>query len=708
MLAAVSMFYFQAVPFKMLPYDNKSELQVVIDMPEGTDSIVTANLAYRLGDQLKRVPEVEAFQTYVGTASPFNFNGLVRHYFMRQSPWQGDIAVQLLDKKQRKRSSHEIATEVREALTPIAYAMGARLTVAEAPPGPPVLAPVVVELYGPTAEIRRKVASDLMGMFYRTPNMADVNTFMETPHDEVVFEVDRLRASMFGLSVEDINREVTMSMGGFEVGPVKLVHELEQTVIILQVPLQMRANLGNLLVLPVRLANGATVPLGELGRFVKRPVNAPIFHKDLRAVEYVTGDVIGKLGAPLYGMLAVDAQLQSYTTPDGQVMSGRYFSRPDDPGVSGFKWDGEWEVTYVTFRDMGIAFGAALVLIYILVVAEFRNFILPLVVMAPIPLTLIGIVPGHWLLNADFTATSMIGFIALAGIIVRNSILLVEFARSKVVEGMRVRDAVVLAAEVRMRPIVITAAALVIGSVVLLTDPIFQGMAVSLLFGSLVATFLTLVVIPLGCLSAQAQFRRPGPEAGPAGGGAVPPPIPPQGVPPSAGAASAAGGVSAAAAAAPSGRPPRLQKRGEPGVATAANSPAPDPATAPPPAATSAGSAAPSQTGRPPRLMKKSEAASPAATVSTATEPAAPAAPAEPVASAVDIPPAAPAAASGRPPRLLKRSEQASPAPAAEPPADPGPNERGGDVEAAARPRAAKPSTRKKNPRGIRIKPDLA
>ncbi|MGB0127251.1 MAG: efflux RND transporter permease subunit, partial [Rhodocyclaceae bacterium] len=500
MLAAVSMFYFQAVPFKMLPYDNKSELQVVIDMPEGTDSIVTANLAYRLGDQLKRVPEVEAFQTYVGTASPFNFNGLVRHYFMRQSPWHGDIAVQLLDKKQRKRSSHEIASEVREALTPIAYAMGARLTVAEAPPGPPVLAPVVVELYGPTAEIRRKVASDLMGIFYRTPNMADVNTFMETPHDEVVFEVDRLRASMFGLSVEDINREVTMSMGGFEVGPVKLVHELEQTVIILQVPMQMRANLGNLLVLPVRLANGATVPLGELGRFVKRPVNAPIFHKDLRAVEYVTGDVIGKLGAPLYGMLAVDAQLKSYTTPDGQVMSGRYFSRPDDPGVSGFKWDGEWEVTYVTFRDMGIAFGAALVLIYILVVAEFRNFILPLVVMAPIPLTLIGIVPGHWMLNADFTATSMIGFIALAGIIVRNSILLVEFARSKVVEGMRVREAVVLAAEVRMRPIVITAAALVIGSVVLLTDPIFQGMAVSLLFGSLIATFLTLVVIPLGCL----------------------------------------------------------------------------------------------------------------------------------------------------------------------------------------------------------------
>lgn len=591
MLAAMSMFYFQAVPFKMLPYDNKSELQVVIDMVEGTDLMVTANLAHRLGDELKKIPEVEAFQTYVGTGSPFNFNGLVRHYFMRMFPWQGDMALQLLDKEKRKRSSHEIATEVREVLTPIAHAVGARLTIAEAPPGPPVLAPVVAELYGPTAEIRRKVASDLMGIFYKTPNMADVNTFMEAPHDEVVFDVDRLRAAMFGLSVEDINREVMMAMGGFEVGPVKLVHELEQTVIVLQVPLEMRANLGNLLVLPVRLGNGAVVPLGELGRFIKRPVSAPVYHKDLRAMEYVTGDVVGKLGAPLYGMLAVDARLKSYTTPDGQVMGGHYFSRPDSTSVSGFKWDGEWEVTYVTFRDMGLAFMAALVLIYILVVAEFKNFILPLVVMAPIPLTLIGIVPGHWMLNADFTATSMIGFIALAGIIVRNSILLVEFARSKVVEGMSVRDAVVMAAEVRMRPIVITAAALVIGSMVLLTDPIFQGMAVSLLFGSLIATFLTLVVIPLGCISAQKQFFCPAPGAGGPDEGLTPPPSgsPPGGAP-------------------PSGRPSRLQKKGEAsvgGVAAAAASAA----AAVDSVAAESGAPATGSPGRPPRLVKKSEAA---------------------------------------------------------------------------------------------------
>jgi multidrug efflux pump subunit AcrB len=640
MLAAMSMFYFKAVPFKMLPYDNKSELQVVIDMPEGTDLFVTTNLAQRLGQELQSIPEVTAFQTYVGTASPFNFNGLVRHYFMRMRPWQSDLSVQLLDKKLRKRSSHDIATEVRERLTPIAYSMGARLTIAETPPGPPVLAPVVVELYGPTAEIRRKVASDVMAILYKTPNIADINTMMEVPHDEIVFEVDRLRASMFGLSVEEINREVMMAMGGFEVGPVKLVHELEQTIIVLQVPLAMRANLGNLLVLPIRLQNGASVPLGELGRFVKRSVSPPIYHKDLRPLEYVMADVVGKLGAPLYGMLDVDTRLQGYTTPDGQVMGGHYFGKPSDTSVSGFKWDGEWEVTYVTFRDMGLAFMAALVLIYILVVAEFKNFILPLVVMAPIPLTLIGIVPGHWLLNADFTATSMIGFIALAGIIVRNSILLVEFAKERVQEGMSVRDSVVLAAEVRMRPIMITALALVIGSVVLLTDPIFQGMAVSLLFGSLVATFLTLVVIPLGCLSAQSQFCRIAAECGvpgrpPRGGAPAPGGVPPSGgVPP-------AGGLPPSGAAPAPGRPTRLAKKGdlpEGGVAAAAAAAA---------AAVEAAIAPESEaaSGRPARLLKRTEAS--------------PVAEAAPAAEAGE--------AAGRPPRLVRKSEAPAPAAPVEP-----------------------------------------
>ena len=673
MMAAMSMFFFKAVPFKMLPYDNKSELQVVIDMPAGTDLFVTENLARMLGNELQQVPEVLSFQTYVGTSSPFNFNGLVRHYFMRSLSWQGDIAIQLSDKKVRTRSSHDIATEVRDRLTPIAHSIGARLTVAEAPPGPPVLQTLVVELYGPTAPIRREVAAQIMGIMEQTPNIADVNTYMEVPHDEIVFEVDRLRASMFGFSVEEINREVMMAMGGFEVGPVKLEHELEQTVIVLQVPLAMRANLGNLLVLPVRLSNGALVPLGELGRFVKRPVSPVIFHKDLRPLEYVVGDVIGRLGAPLYGMIDIDARLKKYKTPDGQVLQGSYFGRPADTNVSSFKWDGEWEVTYVTFRDMGIAFMAALVLIYILVVAEFKNFILPLVVMAPIPLTLIGIVPGHWLLNADFTATSMIGFIALAGIIVRNSILLVDFAKSRVEEGMSVQQAVVLAAEVRMRPIMITALALVIGSVVLLTDPIFQGMAVSLLFGSLIATFLTLVVIPLGCLSAQSQFCvAPSCKVPPRGGPA--PGMPPGGMPPS-GPPPSEGGP-------PAGRPTRLVKRteaGEGGIAAAAA------------AAAAAVAAAPQEPGRPGRLVKRSEAAEAA----PATEPEVAGRPPKLVKKsefAAPTPEAEPSAG-GRPPRLARRSDlpvgEAAESPAAAPSGRPAPLMKKSAVEPVAEPAAA-------------------
>jgi hypothetical protein len=399
-------------------------------------------------------------------------------------------------------------------------------------------------------------------------------------------------------------------------------------------------------------------------------------------------DVVGKLGAPLYGMLDVDGRLQGYTTPDGQVMSGHYFGKPADTSVSGFKWDGEWEVTYVTFRDMGLAFMAALVLIYILVVAEFKNFILPLVVMAPIPLTLIGIVPGHWLLNADFTATSMIGFIALAGIIVRNSILLVEFAMERVQEGMTVRDAVVLAAEVRMRPIMITALALVIGSVVLLTDPIFQGMAVSLLFGSLVATFLTLVVIPLGCLSAQSQFCRLAPECGvpgrpPTGGAPTPGGTPSGGLPPG-------GGLPPSGGAPAPGRPTRLARKGdvpEGGVAAAAAAAAaaveaavaPEPEAAPgrparllkraeavPAAQVPSTVEAGETVARPPRLVKRSEAPAPVASPATPGErPARLEKRAEAAPAVVPAPTAPP----GRPARLVKRAEATPSVLAAEAPA---------------------------------------
>jgi multidrug efflux pump subunit AcrB len=644
MLAAVSLFYFKAVAFKMLPMDNKSELNVVIDMPEGTDLFVSSNLAQRLASSLNTVPEIVTYQSYIGTASPFNFNGLVRHYFLRSQPWQADIAIQLLPKHERKRSSHEVAMEVRDMLAPVARAAGARLTVAETPPGPPVLASMVAEIYGPTADVRRHFAGDLMRIMQETPDLADINTFIVRPYKEIAFEVDRMHAAMHGISVEDINREVTMAMGGFVVGPVKLVHELEQTTIILQLPLAVRAHPGNLLDLPVRTQAGVTIPLGELGHFTHRQVSPTIFHKDLRAVEYVTADVIGPLGAPLYGMMNVDAKLASYPTPDGTSVHGTYFGKPKDLNALGFKWDGEWEVTFVTFRDMGLAFGAALVLIYMLVVAEFRNFTLPLVVMAPIPLTLIGIIPGHWMLGADFTATSMIGFIALAGIIVRNSILLVDFAKGKVAEGLSVRDAVILAAEVRLRPIMITALALVVGSTVLLTDPIFQGMAVSLLFGSIVATFLTLVVIPLGCFSAHKAFECNGGGECPQGPTDPAAPIGPSGSP--SGGGDAGGGSPVA-----SGRPPRLARRVEPAVGASA-------------AAAPTGGVAPSS-GRPPRLARRTEAES----AMPAVESPPPVASGRPprLAKKTESEPAVAArqveqtAASARPPRLQKRAETAPP-----------------------------------------------
>ncbi len=685
MLGAVAMFALKLVPFKMLPYDNKSELQVVIDMPEGTDLFLTANLAHRLGAATEKIPEVTAFQTYVGGSSPFNFNGLVRHYFLRSQPWQGDIAVQLLDKSKRDRTSHEIAAYARAVLTPIAAAAGARLTVAEAPPGPPVLAPMVIELYGPTPEIRRQVAADLITILRKTPAIADINTFMESPHENLQFEVDRLRAAMFGVSVEDINREISLATGGFEIGALKSPRNLEQAIIVLQAPLATRGNLGNLLVMPVRSQTGALVPLGELGRFVNKPVDPVIYHKDLRALEYVTADVVGRLGAPLYGMLDVDSELTNYVTPDGKTISGHYFGRPDDANRSGFKWDGEWEVTYVTFRDMGLAFMAALVLIYILVVAEFKSFVLPAVVMAPIPLTLIGIVPGHWLLGADFTATSMIGFIALAGIIVRNSILLVEFARGKVAEGWPVRDAVVTAGRVRLRPILITAMALVIGSMVLLSDPIFQGMAVSLLFGSLIATFLTLIVIPLGCVSSRKFFKAR--EDGDGDGGAPPPtgepPFPPPPAPDDL------------------TRPPRLKKRGEaPAEATETFAPR-------------AASAALPQ--RPARLLKKSDS-----TITSVPEEA----PATSLAG--DIAPA-----TRRPPRLVKKSEAAlpeqapiaapdttqNPAPEREPPQETtqaamaaATPVRSTKAKSKAKAKATTPGrrAREKAPRGIRLKTETS
>ena len=506
---SVLLFYVKAVPFKMLPFDNKPEFSVVLDMPEGTALGRTINTARLLAERVREIPEVVAVQTYAGTAKPFDFNGMVRHYYLRQRPWQGEVQVQLTDKHERSRTSHEIALEARALLTPLAREAGARITVVEMPPGPPVLQAVVAEIYGPDGPTRRQVAADMTRLFEQVDSLADVDNYMQEPHEVLRFEVDAEKAVRLGISVDSVIRNLDMALGGFKAGDVKRGSLLEPTFILIEVPLAVRANLSRLADLPVPSASGETVPLSELGRFVKQPADPIVYHKDLRPVEYVVGDAVGKLGAPLYPMLAVEGLLEDYKTPDGQTISGTMFTgAPPDNGKSGFEWGGEWTVTYETFRDMGLAFGVALVLIYMLVVAEFGNFVTPAVIMAPIPLTLLGIVPGHWLMGADFTATSMIGFIALAGIIVRNSILLVDFSIEEVAKGLTVKEAVINACKARTRPILITALALVAGSSVILTDPIFQGMAISLLFGVLVSTLLTLVVIPLGCVSAGRHLVR--------------------------------------------------------------------------------------------------------------------------------------------------------------------------------------------------------
>jgi len=507
---ACSMFYFKWVAVKMLPFDNKPEFNVVINMPEGTALPVTANVAHELVSVLREIPEVVALQSYTGTASPFNFNGMVRHYYLRQNPWDADIQVMLLDKTERERGSHAIAVDARHRIqayidkNPDILRTGIKTQVVEMPPGPPVLQTVVAEIYGPDDKTRRQVTRDMTAIFQSSKDMVDVDNYMPSIHDYWRFEVDIEKATRYGVSVDSINQQLDMAMGGYKLGDVKQGVVREPTYIVMQVPMSVRSQLSRLYSIPVVSPDGNTIPLGELGRFVVTQEDPIVFHKDLRPIEYVTAEMEGKLGAPIYGMHTVEETLKSYLTPDGVHMTGltlggtvgRY-GAPEDDSVSGFEWGGEWTVTFETFRDMGAAFMAALVLIYGLIVWEFKNFTLAGLIMAPIPLTLIGIIPGHLIIGAEFTATSMIGFIALAGIIVRNSILLVEFVKFELVDGKSIIEAVIAAGQIRMRPILITAGTLMVGAAMLFSDPIFIGMATSLFFGTLVATVLTLVVIPL-------------------------------------------------------------------------------------------------------------------------------------------------------------------------------------------------------------------
>ncbi len=524
-LFTLSFFYFKWVAVKMLPLDNKPEYSVVLDMPEGTALPVTANLAHRMADKLRSTqPEITAIQLYAGTARPFDFNGMVRHYYLRSDPWQGELQIQLLHKKKRDRSSHELAVEAREVLTKLVEGTGAVVSVVEMPPGPPVLQSVVAEIHGPSPEIRRQFTRDMTAIFRQAESAVDVDNYLREAFDYWRFDVDTEKAVRSGISVDTINRNLSMALGGAPMGDVKQQAGHEPINIVIQVPLAARSEIERLGDLPILAMSGSVIPMRELGRFHRVPEEDIIYRKDLRAVEYVVADVGGKLAAPIYGMLQIQDILDKtgYTAPDGVVPQGFWTQPPPNDRQSSWEWSGEWTVTYETFRDMGAAFAVALVLIYILVVWEFGNFRIPLIIMAPIPLTLLGIIPAHFVmfalgLGGEFTATSMIGWIALAGIIVRNSILLVDFSIHEVQKGVPVAESVIRACKTRTRPILITALALVAGSSVIFTDPIFQGMAISLASGVLVSTVLTLIVIPLGCVEASRDICEVAVATAPAG-----------------------------------------------------------------------------------------------------------------------------------------------------------------------------------------------
>lgn len=516
-LLACSMFYTNMVTVKMLPLDNKPEFSVVLDMPEGTALPVTANTAHQMAEIIRLMPEVVALQVYAGTSRPFDFNGMVRHYYLRNQPWQAEIQVQLQHKRDRERTSHEIAVAARTALQETVKAAGAKLSVVEMPPGPPVLQSVVAEVHGPSDEVRRQLARDLTDIFSKTESLLDIDNYLRDPYQYWLFKVDTEKAGRRGISVDTINRNLTMALGGMVLGDAKQRAGHEPINLVIQVPLAERSQINRLGDLPIQSQSGVTLPLSELGKFERMPEDEIIYHKDLRSVEYVVAEVGGELAAPVYGMFQVqDILAESYTAPDGVAVDAFWFKAPPNDNVSSIEWTGEWTVTFETFRDMGAAFMVALILIYILVVWEFGNFRIPALIMAPIPLTLLGIIPMHAIMDAEFTATSMIGWIALAGIIVRNSILLVDFSVHLIQKGVPVKEAVIHACTTRTRPIMITALALVCGSSVIFTDPIFQGMAISLASGVMVSTILTLVVIPLGCIEASKSLQ----EVAAAGGNA--------------------------------------------------------------------------------------------------------------------------------------------------------------------------------------------
>lgn len=497
LVGAVFLLFIKAVRVKMLPFDNKSEFQIIIDMAEGTALEETARVARAIGDELSTVPEVTDYTLYIGTASPYNFNGLVRHYFLRKGPHVADLQVNLAPKGERSAQSHEIAKAIRPRVQAIAARYGARVKVAEVPPGPPVLQTLVAEVYGPDYGRQIDVARTIRELFEQTPGVVDVDWHVEDPQPKYRFVVDKEKAALNGIPAEQIVRTLNIALGGMGVGLLHLPKEKEDVPLILRLSREKRSSVDDLKALKIASPGGTMVPLAELVRVEETTEPPFIYRKNLKQVVYVTGDVAGEEESPVYAILKLNRAIKAMTIPEGYEIRRYAAQQPFSTGQLSMKWDGEWQITYEVFRDLGLAFAAVLVLIYILVVAWFQSFKTPLVILAPIPLSLIGILPAHGLMGAFFTATSMIGFIAGAGIVVRNSIILVDFTELRRQQGMPLADAVIEAGAVRFRPMLLTASAVVVGSAVILFDPIFQGLAISLMAGELASTFLSRMAVPI-------------------------------------------------------------------------------------------------------------------------------------------------------------------------------------------------------------------
>ncbi|MCF8179675.1 MAG: efflux RND transporter permease subunit [Sulfuritalea sp.] len=497
-MASVSLGLVKLVVLKMLPFDNKSEFQIVLDMPVGTPLEETAKVLREISAEIAQVEEVADYQAYAGTASPINFNGLVRQYYLRSAPEMGDIQVNLVDKAHRDRQSHEIAVSVRDRVVAVALKHGGNAKVVEVPPGPPVMSPIVAEIYGPDYVGQIAVARQVRAAFEGTADIIGVDDSIDEDAPKLVLHVAQAKAALLGVAQKDIVDVMRLGLTGEDVTPVHDGDAKYEIPVRIVLPAERQNSIDHLLKLKLRGRDGQMVPVSEVVEVKNTLREKVIFHKDLLPVVFVTGDMGGKLDSPLYGMFDIRNKLAGVALTQGGTLGEYFFKQPKDPYAQySLKWDGEWQVTYETFRDMGLAYAVGLILIYLLVVAQFKSYLVPLIIMAPIPLTIIGVMPGHALFGAQYTATSMIGMIALAGIIVRNSILLVDFINEQVTGGMDFAEAVIQAAAIRAKPIVLTGLAAMLGALFIVDDPIFAGLALSLIFGIFVSTVLTLVVIPV-------------------------------------------------------------------------------------------------------------------------------------------------------------------------------------------------------------------